>query len=264
MAALLNPIKLTLGAIGFALEVTESARSVAFRTTRSVGELAVRSLRPERDENNVEEPEPRPMPTVPYGVPLARPERSAEEPPVPLPAEQLPSRPLTRRKASTPQRRAPSRESRARAHSKGHDADLDRAGADRVPDSAKADGRHAAARQAQGGADAFGQEPSVEDGNANAPAEEQRHVDAGTAIVLESADPGAQDGAGAAVHVEQPWKGYSKMRAPEVIDRLAAQPEAAISVVLLYERSHRARRSVLDAAARELKARVPASASRAS
>jgi hypothetical protein len=75
--------------------------------------------------------------------------------------------------------------------------------------------------------------------------------------VGEFADPGAKDGAGAQLHVEEPWSGYRKLRAPEVIDRIAAEPEAALTVVLLYERAHRARRTVLEAARRELVRRSP-------
>jgi hypothetical protein len=75
--------------------------------------------------------------------------------------------------------------------------------------------------------------------------------------VVESADPGAQDGVGAQVHVDPPWRGYSRMSAAEVKDRLVVTPEAELSLIVLYERSHRGRRSVLDAAERELKRRRP-------
>lgn len=74
-------------------------------------------------------------------------------------------------------------------------------------------------------------------------------------VVASVADPGAEGGAGAEVHVDPPWRGYAKMRAADVIDRLSAEPEAAVSVVLLYERAHRRRRTVLDAAQQELERR---------
>lgn len=83
------------------------------------------------------------------------------------------------------------------------------------------------------------------------------HVSDGVSLVEEFADPGAQDGAGAQVRVDPPWQGYSRMRAGEVTDRLVAEPEAVLSVLLLYERAHRGRRSVLDAAQRELSRRRP-------
>jgi hypothetical protein len=55
---------------------------------------------------------------------------------------------------------------------------------------------------------------------------------------------------GAEVHVDEPWRGYASMNAPEIIDRLAVSDAAVKAVVLLYENSHRARKTVLRAAAR--------------
>jgi hypothetical protein len=80
-------------------------------------------------------------------------------------------------------------------------------------------------------------------------------------LVAEVADPGAEDGAGAELHVEEPWPGYRRLSATEVVDRLAAQDDAALSVLVLYESANRARKSVLRAAEREL-ARRPAPQSR--
>ena len=68
-----------------------------------------------------------------------------------------------------------------------------------------------------------------------------------------SADPEAVDGGGAEVHVGEPWPRYRLMTAPEIVDRLAASDEAEIAVVRMYERAHRARRTVLDATDRELR-----------
>jgi hypothetical protein len=76
-------------------------------------------------------------------------------------------------------------------------------------------------------------------------------------LVAEVADPGAEDGAGAELHIEEPWPGYRRLSAAEIIDRLAAQDEAALSVLVLYESANRARTTVLRAAEREL-ARRPA------
>jgi hypothetical protein len=53
---------------------------------------------------------------------------------------------------------------------------------------------------------------------------------------------------GAEVHVEEPWHGYRSMNAPEIIDRLGASDDAVKAVVLLYERTHRARKTVMRAA----------------
>jgi hypothetical protein len=58
------------------------------------------------------------------------------------------------------------------------------------------------------------------------------------------------DSPGAEVHVDEPWQGYASMNAPEIIDRLAVSDAAVKGVVLLYERSHRGRKTVLRAAGR--------------
>ena len=71
------------------------------------------------------------------------------------------------------------------------------------------------------------------------------------------ADPGAEDGAGASLRVAPPFPGYDKLRAPDVIDRLGGVDLAELGETELYERSHRARRTVLDAIAREIKRRPP-------
>src|SRR5918997_98137 len=57
-----------------------------------------------------------------------------------------------------------------------------------------------------------------------------------------------EDSPGAEVRVEEPWHGYGAMNAPEIIDRLRVSDDAVKAVVLLYERSHRARKTVLRAA----------------
>ena len=84
---------------------------------------------------------------------------------------------------------------------------------------------------------------------------EDRHVDAGATLVAESADLGAQSGAGAHVHIDEPWSRYTRMTAGEVNDRLVAESDAVVSLVLLFERSHRARKTVISAAERELERR---------
>lgn len=79
-----------------------------------------------------------------------------------------------------------------------------------------------------------------------------RHVDVEAVEVAEVADSGAEDGAGAEVNVEEPWANYTAMRAPEIVDRLVAEPDAVLALLLLHERRNRARRTVLAAAEREL------------
>jgi hypothetical protein len=79
------------------------------------------------------------------------------------------------------------------------------------------------------------------------------HVDAEAEVVEEVADPGAQDGAGAQIRVDPPFDGYDKLRAADVVARLRGADVATLGAIELYERSHRRRRTVLDAVTRELK-----------
>ena len=67
------------------------------------------------------------------------------------------------------------------------------------------------------------------------------------------AEPGAEEGAGAAVHVDEPWKGYGHMAASDVIVRLADASREELAAVVLYEGLHRRRRTVLAAAERQLR-----------
>jgi hypothetical protein len=87
-----------------------------------------------------------------------------------------------------------------------------------------------------------------------APAEsEPVHVSEEPALVEELAEPGAEDGAGAEVHVMEPWEGYAGMNAREIISRLAGTSPAELAAVQLYESSHRKRQTILNAVQRELR-----------
>jgi hypothetical protein len=55
------------------------------------------------------------------------------------------------------------------------------------------------------------------------------------------------DSPGAEVHVDEPWPGYRKLKAPDIVDRLGAADPATKAVVRLYESQHRKRRTVLAA-----------------
>jgi hypothetical protein len=79
------------------------------------------------------------------------------------------------------------------------------------------------------------------------------HVDEGVVLVAEVAEEGAEDGAGAEVHVEPPWDGYDEMTAPEIRDRLVVGDPVLAAAVDLYETTHKSRRTVIDAAERALK-----------
>ena len=56
-----------------------------------------------------------------------------------------------------------------------------------------------------------------------------------------AADPGAE------LHVDEPWPGYGRLKAPDVVDRLRASDAATKAIVRLYEQQHRKRRTVIAA-----------------
>jgi hypothetical protein len=86
-----------------------------------------------------------------------------------------------------------------------------------------------------------------------APLPEPSHVSEEPELVEESADPGAEDGAGAGITVKEPWTGYGQMNARDVIDRARLANVAELAAITLYEARHRARRTVLVAVERQLK-----------
>ena len=87
------------------------------------------------------------------------------------------------------------------------------------------------------------------------PAEERaKSIDDQPELVEELAEPGAEDGAGAEIEVEEPWDGYHKLNADEVIARVADLGSAELAVLELYEGTHKQRRTVLGAAERRHKA----------
>ena len=79
------------------------------------------------------------------------------------------------------------------------------------------------------------------------------HVSEEPALVEELAEPGAEDGAGAEVHVVEPWEGYAGMNAREIVSRLAGASPAELAAIQLYESSHRKRQTILNAVQRELR-----------
>lgn len=81
------------------------------------------------------------------------------------------------------------------------------------------------------------------------------HVSAEPTVVEEFAEPGAEDGAGAEVTVDEPWAGYARMNAGEVISRLADATPAELAAVQLYESAHKQRETVIAAAAQALRAK---------
>jgi hypothetical protein len=79
------------------------------------------------------------------------------------------------------------------------------------------------------------------------------HVDDEVVLVAETAEEGAEDGAGPELHIEAPWDGYDKMTAADISDRLSAGTPVEAAAVELYESAHKSRRTVMDAAARALR-----------
>ena len=76
-----------------------------------------------------------------------------------------------------------------------------------------------------------------------------------SSLVAEVADPGAEGGAGAELHVEEPWAGYARMRVREISEHMGAVSDEAVLAVRLYEAVHKNRRGVIEAVERELKRR---------
>jgi hypothetical protein len=79
------------------------------------------------------------------------------------------------------------------------------------------------------------------------------HIDTEPELVGEFAETGAEEGAGAELHVEEPWKGYRKMRVADLRERVAVAGPEELVVVQLYEATHENRRSVLDVVERRKK-----------
>ncbi len=81
---------------------------------------------------------------------------------------------------------------------------------------------------------------------------EPAHVSEEPELVAESAEPGAEEGAGAGITVIEPWGGYGRLNAKDVIDRARTASVAELAAMRLYEARHRARQSVLAAVDRQL------------
>jgi hypothetical protein len=83
--------------------------------------------------------------------------------------------------------------------------------------------------------------------------QEPLHVSEEPELVREEAEPGAEDGAGAQLTVIEPWSGYTRMNARDVIARARQASPAELATVRLYEARHRSRQTVLAAVDRQLK-----------
>ncbi|HET9102840.1 MAG TPA: hypothetical protein VFN55_05750 [Solirubrobacteraceae bacterium] len=93
--------------------------------------------------------------------------------------------------------------------------------------------------------------PSPAPGPPPPPGPAPPHISAEPELVQSVAEVGAEDGAGAQLRIDEPWKGYDQLRAADVIERLRGADAAELAAVELYERSRRGRETVLDAVRRE-------------
>jgi hypothetical protein len=107
--------------------------------------------------------------------------------------------------------------------------------------------------------------PREQAGNGGAPAPvaapppppTEGHVSEEPVEVAEFADPGAEDGPGPELEIEEPWDGYARQDARTIVKLLSTVGREAAATVELYEGTHRKRRTVLDAAGRRLTALSP-------
>ncbi|HEX3978000.1 MAG TPA: hypothetical protein VHW96_17150 [Solirubrobacteraceae bacterium] len=89
------------------------------------------------------------------------------------------------------------------------------------------------------------------------PEPEPAHVSAEPELVEEFSEPGAEDGAGAQVRVGEPWPGYRRLKARDVIARLTTATREELAAVELFELAGANRKSVVVAAQRALKQASP-------
>lgn len=94
-------------------------------------------------------------------------------------------------------------------------------------------------------------EPRAEPADAVA-GEEPAHVSEEPVLTAEYAEPGAEDGAGAEVHVKEPWPGYRELNAEDVIALLTDADPAELAAVQLFESVNQKRQMVLSAVERQL------------
>lgn len=70
--------------------------------------------------------------------------------------------------------------------------------------------------------------------------------------VAEFAEPGAEDGPGPELEIDEPWNGYARQDARTIVQLLSTVGRESAAAVELYEASHRNRRTVLEASQRRL------------
>ena len=85
----------------------------------------------------------------------------------------------------------------------------------------------------------------------------EEHVSAEPELVADSADPDATETPGPEITVDEPWPGYRRAKAAEVIAAVPGLSREELVVAQLFESGHRRRRTVLEAIERQLKVSSP-------
>ena len=67
-------------------------------------------------------------------------------------------------------------------------------------------------------------------------------------LVEQVAERGAETAPGPEIEIDEPWEGYGRMKAAEIRARLADESPATAGMVEIYERAHKGRKQVVDAA----------------
>lgn len=123
-----------------------------------------------------------------------------------------------------------------------------------APSARRVDPRSQATEPPSAPAPPAGRSPILEASlDAEPVVEEPVHVSEEPELVAEVAEPGAEDGAGASVTVDEPWDGFAHLNAKDVIDRLAGTDPAELAAIELYEATHKRRETVMTAVARKLR-----------
>jgi hypothetical protein len=183
-------------------------------------------------------------------------EQEPEAPPAPRRTAPAPRRPSTNGHAAPTAPRPPRRP--RRAASEPASTPVPEPPASPTPGPPPAPAPQAAPTPPAAPAPAAPAPPTPGPAAAPAPAlAEPAHVAAEVELVEESADPGATDGAGAQIRIDEPWEGYRQMKAADIVDRLTSASREEIAAVELFETVGRKRKSVLTAAERALRQKTP-------
>ena len=228
-------------ALGVAEDVTGKAVMGTLRVAGALGNLrgggGATEAPPSEPPAPPRPPEQRSRPSAPaQRRPPARPRRAPAEAPVqapPPPAADLPQpdpRIAERVEREPPPAQPPRPPARPRARPAASNGNAEPLASERL-----------AEEQAAPAVDLESPAPAAPD-----------HVSESPTLVRESAEPGVEEGVGPSITVQEPWDGYGRMPARDVVGRLSALSAAQLAAVQLYEAGHRKRPTVLKAVEREL------------